>query len=38
MSVFQVPRQQTDAPARDREGSLYKPKAEGRIYGSGKAR
>jgi short-subunit dehydrogenase len=38
MSVLQVPRQQTNAPARDREGSLYKPKAEGRIYGSGKAR
>ncbi|QNA90629.1 SDR family NAD(P)-dependent oxidoreductase [Massilia sp. Dwa41.01b] len=35
LSVLQVPRQQTDAPARDREGSLYKPKAEGRIYGCG---
>jgi short-subunit dehydrogenase len=38
MSVLQVPRQQTDEPAREREGSLYKPKAEGRIYGSGRAR
>jgi short-subunit dehydrogenase len=40
LSVLQVPRQQTDQPARNREGSLYQPKAEGRIYGcaNGKGR
>ena len=40
LSVFQVPRQQTDQPAREREGALYRPRSEGRIYGcgNGKAR
>jgi short-subunit dehydrogenase len=37
LSVFQVPRQQTDAAPRDPAGTLYRPGAEGRIYGSGKA-
>ena len=35
MSVFQVPRQQTDAAPRNPEGSLYRPGSEGRIYGDG---
>ena len=35
LSVFQVPRQQTDQPAQHREGSLYRPCSEGRIYGCG---
>jgi short-subunit dehydrogenase len=35
LSVFQVPRQQTDAPPRDPAGTLYKPGSEGRIYGCG---
>lgn len=35
LSVFQVPRQQTDQPAQHREGSLYQPRSEGRIYGCG---
>ena len=36
LSVFQVPRQQTDAAPRDPAGTLYKAGGEGRIYGSGK--
>jgi short-subunit dehydrogenase len=35
MSVFQVPRQQTDQRPIDPAGSLYKPRSEGRIYGCG---
>ncbi|MFC4932518.1 SDR family oxidoreductase [Massilia sp. GCM10023247] len=35
MSVFQVPRQQTDAAPLNPEGSLYQPGSEGRIYGDG---
>jgi hypothetical protein len=35
MSVFQVPRQQTGQRPIDPEGSLYTPRAEGRIYGCG---
>lgn len=33
MAVLQVPRQQTDGPPRDPEGSLYRSQAAGRIYG-----
>ena len=36
LSVFQVPRQQTDAAPRNPAGSLYQAGGEGRIYGSGK--
>lgn len=35
MSVFQVPRQQSGQRPVNPEGSLYKPRAEGRIYGCG---
>jgi hypothetical protein len=35
LSVFQVPRQQTDVPPRDPAGTLFKPGSEGRIYGHG---
>lgn len=38
MSVFQVPRQQTDQRPIDPAGSLYRPRSEGRIYGNGRAR
>ncbi|KQQ87236.1 SDR family oxidoreductase [Massilia sp. Leaf139] len=35
LSVFQAPRQQTDAAPRDPAGNLYKAHADGRIYGHG---
>lgn len=35
LSVFQVPRQQTDQRPINPEGSLYQPRSEGRIYGCG---
>ena len=38
MSVFQVPRQQTDQRPIDPAGSLYEPRSEGRIYGNGRGR
>ena len=37
MAVFQVPRQQQDGPPRNPDGSLYKSRADGRIYGPGGA-
>lgn len=33
LSVFQVPRQQQDAPPRNPDGALYASRANGRIYG-----
>jgi NADP-dependent 3-hydroxy acid dehydrogenase YdfG len=35
LSVFQVPRQQQDAPPRNPDGALYASRANGRIYGPG---
>ena len=35
LSVFQAPRQQTDAAPRDPAGTLFKPGSSGRIYGYG---
>jgi NADP-dependent 3-hydroxy acid dehydrogenase YdfG len=37
VSVMQVPRQQADGPPRNPEGSLYRSRAGGRIYGPGSA-